>query len=319
MQHKDLYITCAIGVIITAVCTLLLNGMIVGAFIILPSSLQKKVPNVMAVNQACANISSVVPSLLISTVVFLLLGEPRVFKPKLHQMYWVFFLYTNFLVILSLLLSTVDRFINVKFPGRYHKTASVGKAVVLVLVAWMVSLVPPVLYDDAAANGKDIYPVFRVIFTLLLVLTAVVLILLSVTYINLRSEFHQQIEAKLSLSGPDCTNDEEHKQQMANERRLVCVLFARTCTYMCTLLPHIVLRLIVLHREALKVHHSIRYWLSVTYFVYSFNGVLDPLLTMFLRADFHRARSWVTFGRCSRTSGAVERGYDETVIVTDEV
>ena len=316
MKHHDLYRTCAVGVIITAICTVLLNAIIMAAYCIMPASLKKKVPNVMCVNQACANVSSIVPSLLISTVVFLLLDR-RFYNPEVHQMYWVFFLYTNFLVVLSLFLSTLDRFLHLKFPSHYVRTASVKKAVVIVVVIWLISTVPPSLFRAALKEG-DVYSVFTGVFTVLLVLTSLVLILLAVTFINLRGVIHHQMEMKMSLSA-DETKEEERKRQVANERQLVCVLFLRTCTYMCTLLPHIILRLVVLHRDMLGLPYSVRYWLSFTYLVYSFNGVLDPLLTIFLRQDFHRARRWVTLGLCSGNITPVRQNVDETIIVTDEV
>ena len=312
-MYRDLYTVCALAVVVTAVCTLLFNMLVIAAYFKMPKSLKKKVPNIMAVNQACADISSIVPSLLIATVVYLLLGE-NTYNAEVHRMYWVFFLYTNYLVVLSLLLSTFDRFINLKFPGNYHRAATERKAIVVILLTWVISAVPPILYKSSIK--VDVYSYFTGVFTVLLLLAVIVLILLLVTFKILRREIIEQTELMISLSATEA-KEEEQKHHLANERRLVCILLTRTCTYMCTLLPHIILRLVVLHRDALKLHHSVGHWLSLTYLIYSFNGVLDPLLTIFLRQDFHRARSWMTFGYLSPKT-SLTRVCEETV-VSDEL
>ena len=106
-MYEILHIACSIGVIVTSCTNTILNISLIIVYIRMSPQTKKKTANILLLNQACADLSALVPAVLWSVWWYLHLFHE--FDPVLHEIAGVGFAYCNFTVILSLAATTVHR------------------------------------------------------------------------------------------------------------------------------------------------------------------------------------------------------------------
>lgn len=282
-----------VGVIITKITTLVFNAMVIIAYIKMKKQTKNKAANIFLLNQACADLSSILPSMLWSLFAF------TTDFHHLDKEYKIFFLFTSFVIIGSILVTTLDRFFHVKSPTLHHKVGGKFQVVVSILVAWILPIIPTVAYTAFVPRNNivDEFKFARVVFSILLILVCVIVGLLFMTYQILRASVNQRITEIVASPISDHKEDNIMKEH-SKERRLILILFCMAMAYAATILPHIIVVLVTLHYRQLELHYSIVFWQRITYMVYTLSATVDPLLTIFLRSDFKRAKYWLLLRKC---------------------
>merc|ERR1712226_1339802 len=173
-----------VGVIVTIVTTLAFNIIIILAYSMMKKQVQLKAANMFLINQAVADLSSVIPSMIWSCFAF---GSHF---HHLDRSYKILFLFTSFVIIGSLLVTSLDRFFYVKSPLLHHKVGGKFQVMVAILVAWAVPVIPSVTYAAFVDSVQDEFKFAKVVFTILLLLVMIIVILLVLTFMTLRASIH---------------------------------------------------------------------------------------------------------------------------------
>jgi len=294
-MREQLYSSCAIGGSITSLCSLFFNIITIATYFRMKKTEKENVPNILLLNQAFADLLSVIPSILWYVYLYFSLVKGNNLS-SLHNYAWILLMYTSFVVVMSLSVITFNRFIYVQFPLFYPKSIEKRAVLTTIVLMWIISLIPAGIYGFLARTPKDEYTIIEALFSILLFLVLVIIGKIAIVFYTTRSQIHQRFLDKCSNWNWSNEDREETSEQYRKERRFMYGLLCKTIVFSLTIPPHIILMLICLHLDELQLHKSLMNWLSLTYLVYTLYAVVNPLLTIFSKDDFSPAKRWITFG-----------------------
>ena len=285
--------------------SIILNGMVIIAFLKMRKTLRKKPPNVYLVNQAFADLFSVVPHLLIT---FIYLGSKTEERQKYYK---IAFLFSSIIRIGSVMLTTTGRFIAIKYPLHHLRFATKYRVYLSISIIWVISAIPS-LICLLVSDFRNVYYILIVTtFASLLMFIFMIFAILFVTFKTIRSSINRRV---LDISSMPRTerNKERLKVEQQKENRVINILLFMVTAYAITIFPCIILVLLASH------YSEVIRWARVAYYIFMLSLIIDPLLTVFMKDDFKQAKGWIVL-RCFYRRQQAEAHHLDCVIISTRV
>lgn len=261
-MDKILVMVCSLTSILS---TLIFNGIVMLTFIKMKHKKKKKTSNILLLNQSFADAVLIIP-----TFMHVLL-QTRFNSWKIAISYKLSFSYTSFISISSIMLTTLDRFMALKYPVFHKVHVTKTKVSFAIVVVWAVCVVPALVENSFRYNLN--YMVFPMImFSILFSFVSIILFLLFSTFKSIRQS--NTARSVFMRSGTDSTPTRDNK--------MVKILFAMALSYSVTIVPYIAVNFLDLQDNELIEEYE----LDISYIVYTLSGCIDPLLTIYIKNDF---------------------------------
>lgn len=309
-MYDQVNIICAIIVLVTSMLGIYFNTAIIVAFYRMSKTARSKTSNILLVNQAFADLSTVVPSLLDSVFVYYLMVEHK----YLHEIYcaiFFFFYLTDPTSITSLAIYVAHGAVSIK--ASQSRIFSKRNTLAAIAMVWIISYalaVFSVVYENSYQFmvGYNIY--------VFIVIASIVAFLVFSYKSHPSSSCRRVVEASTLVPYDEMANATNGQ----NQNRLLKSMILRGITLLATDLPHCVISAIILHGEPIEQMEHIAIWL-ILWMLSTLHPILNSLITIFLVEDFKLARKWLTFGKCGTTSPIEHdrEDEDEFSIVVDEL
>lgn len=266
---------------------IMLNTSVIVVYFKMSKSMKEKSPNIYLASQAFANYSTIVMAIILE------FSYLHIAATWVHLLpYYEFtFIYSSFVTIGTIVLTTIDRYSAIRFPFKFLRHVTSCRVFLAIFIVWIVSSVPPFTYGKFVVDHASEVKATAVTFAILLVLVLFIFITLVMTY----SAIRDSMQARLSvITVQESKNNElQLQKERQKERRILKILFCMAMTYAVTMLPIIIVVLMSLHYEQLQLDSlTMAQCQLVTSWVYTLSSITDPLLTIFIKEDFSRAKDW---------------------------
>ena len=302
-MYDEMHTACAIIGVMTAIFSVSLNTTLIVAFSKMSTKVRSKTSNILLVNQSCADLLTIVPSLIHSLSVYYWIAE-QTYQRSLSVITYVISFFTGPAVLATLILTIVHGSYIINFSGKYSNVFSGCKVVAAIVGMWILSCVPAIVVKVFVVDSSD-RPQSEYNFLVGYFIVVIVVVVLLVVVLVFSCRTHRSLNC-VRLLKPSTTSPYEEMEVATGhqtQRHLITSLFLRIITVVATHVPHIVLSLILLHGDEMNEFlYHVANWLSMSYVIYTLHPILNSLITIFLVDDFQEARRWITFGKFATVS-----------------
>ena len=189
-----------------------------------------------------------------------------------------------------LIVCTMERFLCVSYPFVHRRFVTRGKLLIVFPITWSVTTVPAFAFIFVVRNrggGKgriykdSLFTYFLTAALVLLLCIFSVFVLLAATYKSIKSSIDKRVDIQQNSSSSSRKSDMNRKQ----EWKVTKVFLMISIIYCVTLLPYIIGEIVLYTLHDLG-ERTLKICKMSSYLFYLLSSVVNPLLTLFYKADF---------------------------------
>ena len=274
-----------------AIIILFLNIIVLCIFFVMGDA-RKKVSNILLLNQSFTDLL-----VSINIISFVL---PDYTLSLLNDLYisitYYFYLYTSWVKLFALVLTTAERCFAVDKPFLHRKVVTRGRIKYVIIITWLLAFITP--STMATYNSYSLYspvqPVFPTIsLTVFLIFLIAIFGMLLLTFVRSKKSIRKHIILKRKRMDMDRRKHTDISRVLIREHqkeaRLIKIFIFMTVAYLLSFMPVPIYSLILSSRTMNNNEISnVMLGTVAVLFLFAISSVFNPLLTFLLKNDFKK-------------------------------